>query len=183
MRRSIGSLALASSGPRRPGTMTRQRVISLIDTPGPGWNWIRIGFEAGDGGKEAIQYLKLDLKQVSKQKENCNNKGESPYWVPVDSNIVRAHLLGWWLATDVLDISCRSSCILLGLGVTNVSRFGSWTPLYSHLGCTCFFRGTTRRTSQWAATQTPVKPWFLRSLTRLPKAAMIGSSTVVGSLN
>jgi hypothetical protein len=57
--------------------------------------------EAGDGGNEAIRYLKLDFKLISKQKENYNNKGESPYRVPVNSNIVQVHLLNWWQATDV----------------------------------------------------------------------------------
>jgi hypothetical protein len=79
------------------------------------------------------------------------------------------------------NISCRSSWIFLGLGVSNVARVGSWIPLYSHPRCTCFFRGITRHASQWVATQTPVKPWFLWSLTRLARAATIGSSVGVGS--
>jgi hypothetical protein len=44
--------------------------------------------EAEDGGKEAIQYLKLDKKQVSKQNEISQYQGESPYWVLVDSKMV-----------------------------------------------------------------------------------------------
>jgi hypothetical protein len=44
--------------------------------------------EAGDGGKEAIQYLKLDMNQVSKQKEIYEYKRESPYRVPVDFKMV-----------------------------------------------------------------------------------------------
>jgi hypothetical protein len=59
-------LALASSGPRRPNTMTYQWLISWFGTLGPVWSWIWISFEAGDDGKDAIQYLKLDKKQVSK---------------------------------------------------------------------------------------------------------------------
>jgi hypothetical protein len=62
-----------------------------------------MSFEAGDGGKEAIQYLKLDMKQVSKQKEIYEYKGESPYQILVDSKMVGAHLLGWWSATGVLE--------------------------------------------------------------------------------
>jgi hypothetical protein len=73
--------------------MTHQQVIGWFDTPGPGQNWIWISFEVGDGGNEAIQYLKLDMKQVSKQKEIYKYKGESPYQVPVDSKMVGVHLL------------------------------------------------------------------------------------------
>jgi hypothetical protein len=47
--------------------------------------------------------MKLDMKQVSNQKEIYEYKGDSPYQVPVDSKMVGAHLLGWWPATGVLE--------------------------------------------------------------------------------
>jgi hypothetical protein len=43
------------------------------------------------------------MKQVSNQKEIYEYKGDSPYYVPVDSKMVGMHLLGWCLATGVLE--------------------------------------------------------------------------------
>jgi hypothetical protein len=62
----------------------------------------------------------------------------------------------------------------LTLILLHVSRVGSWTPQYSHLGCTCFFSGMTWRASQLAATLTLIKPSFFNSLTRLAGAFTIG---------
>jgi hypothetical protein len=62
-----------------------------------------------------------------------------------------------------------------------VSRVGSWSPLYSQPGWTCFFSGWTQQASQRVATHTPVKPFSFRRLTLLVKAATTGTSSGVGS--
>jgi hypothetical protein len=102
-----------------------------------------------------------------------------PYRVPFYPNKVGVHQLISWLAGGGHFI--QEFHQKLWRNVFAGSQVGSWSPLHSQPRWTCFFRGMMWRASQWADTQTPVRPRSFKRLILLVKAATWGSLRGVGS--